>query len=336
MAALRGTLNEFQQADLLSHISNPGFKEQIEALAALDMSPEPPRPLGTSRVRHQRAPRTQSNVETSGMDSRRSFTSWWEPGMIDIKTYGKVIATSHSKRFFPFLALLCMAVLIAAAPAVGGTGDEGRTGRIRLAVLYFDNECITDRERLDAFQKGIADTLISDFSRLGRLQVVERERLDALLSELKLQQSGLVDPVSATKIGKILGVQALLMGSYTAIGGMIRIDARLVEVETGLVLKAEEVTGRTDDFFQLEESLVVKIVAGLDIPLTTDERMLLTGESGRSFAAFLKYSRGLDEMDHGRYREAEEAFEEAIRIDPGFKKAVRKWNELQKIGKKKP
>ncbi len=202
--------------------------------------------------------------------------------------------------------------------------------KIRLAVLYFDNECVTDRERLNAFQKGIADALIGDLGRLGRLQVVERERLDAILSEMKLQQSGLTDPASAVRIGRVLGVQALLMGSYTAIGGMIRIDARIVEVETGLVLKAEEVTGRTDDFFQLEEALVEKIAAGLDAPLTTAERALLSCTGGRSFTAFLEYSRGLDEMDRGRWREADEAFAEALRIDPGLEKAVQKRKELER------
>jgi TolB-like protein len=249
----------------------------------------------------------------------------------------KLCLMSPLKNHLSFLTLLCAAVLVLSATTDGVAGKNRGAGKIRLAVLYFDNECITDRDRLDAFRKGIADTLISDLGRVGRLQVVERERLDALLSELKLQQSGLVDPISATKIGRLLGVQALLMGSYTAIGGMIRIDARIVEVETGLVLKAEEVTGRMDDFFQLEEALVTKIAAGMNVPLTTGERALFTKASGRSFAAFLEYSRGLDEMDRGRYPEAEEAFQEALRIDPDFGKAALKRKELQqKKGNKKP
>ncbi|PKN34497.1 MAG: hypothetical protein CVU61_08295 [Deltaproteobacteria bacterium HGW-Deltaproteobacteria-19] len=235
-----------------------------------------------------------------------------------------------SRRFPFFLALLCVAVLISPLQASGADRDFPNTRKIRLAVLYFDNECVTDRERLDAFQKGIADALIGDLGRLGRLQVVERERLDAILSEMKLQQSGLTDPASAVTIGRVLGVQALLMGSYTAIGGIIRIDARIVEVETGLVLKAEEVTGRTDDFFQLEETLVEKIAAGLDAPLTTAERARLSCTGGRSFTAFLEYSRGLDEMDRGRWREADEAFAEALRIDPGLEKAVQKRKELER------
>jgi Tfp pilus assembly protein PilF len=91
-----------------------------------------------------------------------------------------------------------------------------------------------------------------------------------------------------------------------------------------------------DDFFQLEEALVTKIAAGMNVPLTTGERALFTKASERSFAAFLEYSRGLDEMDRGRYPEAEEAFQEALRIDPDFGKAALKRKELQqKKGNKK-
>jgi TolB-like protein len=235
-----------------------------------------------------------------------------------------------SRRFLSFLAVLCVTVLIVPASSEDAAGAPRQAGKIRLAVLYFDNECVTDREGLDAFRKGIADTLITDLGRLGRLQVVERERLDTLLAELRLQQSGLVDPAAAAKLGKMLGAQALLMGSYTAIGGTIRIDARIVEVETGLVLKAEEVTGPTNDFFQLEETLVEKIAAGLDAPLTTGERASLVRSGGRSFPAFLEYSRGLDAMDRGRLGEAEEAFEAALRIDPDFEQAAAVRAELRR------
>ncbi len=80
-----------------------------------------------------------------------------------------------------------------------------------------------------------------------------------------------------------------------------------------------------------------KIAAGLDAPLTTDERALLNRAGGRSFPAFLEYSRGLDEMDRRRWREAEDAFTKALRIDPGFEQAAQKRKELQlKKGAKRP
>lgn len=239
-------------------------------------------------------------------------------------------------RLLASLLLWLAAVCIASFPAPGGAADLPQTGKIRLAILYFDNECVTDREPLDALRKGIAATLVSDLGCLGRFQVLERERLDALLAEMKLSHTGLTDPATAAKVGRLLGVQAFLMGSYTAVGEMIRIDARIVEVETGLVLKAEEITGETGDYFRLEEALVEKLAAGLDAPLTSEERKLLARPEGGSFQAFLAYARGIDELDRGRHRQAEEAFAEALRIDPGFARADAQLKALkQKKGRDK-
>jgi TolB-like protein len=60
----------------------------------------------------------------------------------------------------------------------------------------------------------------------------------------------------------MLGVQALVLGSFSAVGQMVRIDARFAEVETGRILGAEEVSGETVKFFELEQALAVKIVDG--------------------------------------------------------------------------
>lgn len=236
----------------------------------------------------------------------------------------------HLDLTFALLALGAAASLVAACPVVGQAGDPPQLGKIRLAVLYFDNESLTDRERLAGLGKGIADTLISDLGRLDRLQVLERERLDALLAEMKLQQTGLVGGEGTARLGRLLGVQALLLGSYTAIAGVIRLDARIVEVETGLVLRAEEVTGPLDDFFRLEETLVERVAAGLAAPLTTEERHRLARTEGRSFEAFLAYSRGIDALDRGRDGEAKEAFAAALQIDPGFAPAREKQKAMGK------
>ncbi len=133
---------------------------------------------------------------------------------------------------------------------------------IRIAVLVFDNESVTDRERFDPFRRGIADALIADLSRERGFRLVERTRIEALLSELNLSASGLVDMKSAQQLGRILGVQALVLGSFSVVGEMVRIDARVADAETGSILGAEEVSGETKDFFDLEQALAARIVAG--------------------------------------------------------------------------
>jgi len=133
----------------------------------------------------------------------------------------------------------------------------------RIAVLLFDNESVTDRERFEPFRRGIADALATELSREKRFILAERTRIEALLSELNLSTSGLVDTASAQRLGRMLGVQALVLGSFSTIGEMVRIDARFAEVETGRILAAEEVSGETANLFELEQALAVKIVDGV-------------------------------------------------------------------------
>lgn len=207
--------------------------------------------------------------------------------------------------FFLAMGMLC--------PGSAVSGEEKVF--LRIAVLYFDNYSITDREALEPFRKGLADTLISSLARSKDLQVVERTRMEALLSELQFQQTGAATPETVQKLGKILGVEALLMGSYTAIGPMLRIDARIVDVETSKVLTAEEVNGPVDDFFSMEEGLVDKILSGLNRKRTEGAREKI-GEEG--FEALLLYSKGLDALDRKDGKAAKRIAMELHRTYPAF------------------
>jgi len=198
---------------------------------------------------------------------------------------------------------------------------------LRIAVLYFDNYSITDREALEPFRKGLTDTLISSLARSKDLRVVERTRMEALLSELELQQTGAVTPETVRKVGKILGVETLLMGCYTAVGPMLRIDARIVDVETSKVLTAEEVNGPADDFFSLEEGLVDKILAGLNRKRTEETRENI-GEGG--FEALLLYSKGLDALDRKDEGAAKKIAMELQRKYPAFPVEDRRLREASR------
>jgi TolB-like protein len=50
----------------------------------------------------------------------------------------------------------------------------------------------------------------------------------------------------------------------------MRMDARIIDVETGKIIKSEGIDGQTNTFFDLEKKLVVKIASGLNVDLNTD------------------------------------------------------------------
>src|SRR5687768_15944449 len=74
-----------------------------------------------------------------------------------------------------------------------------------VSVLYFENS--TGDASLDVLRKGLADMIITDLVAWDGVTVVERARLEAVLSELKLQQSKVIDRTTAVKVGKVIGAQ---------------------------------------------------------------------------------------------------------------------------------
>src|SRR5689334_25425235 len=111
----------------------------------------------------------------------------------------------------------CLAVLaLLLAPSVA----SART----IAIAYFDNN--TGNAELDPLRKGLADMLITDLGNVGSLQIVERDKLNQVLDEIKLSQSKFIDPRTAQKLGKGLAAEYIMTGSYVLRGDSLRVDVR--------------------------------------------------------------------------------------------------------------
>jgi curli biogenesis system outer membrane secretion channel CsgG len=78
-------------------------------------------------------------------------------------------------------------------------------------------------------------------------QVVERERLILALEELARGSTSLVDEATRLRIGRIVGARFMVFGGYFVLGDMMRLDLRLVEVETGRIVKAAQKTASAGD-----------------------------------------------------------------------------------------
>lgn len=121
-----------------------------------------------------------------------------------------------------------------------------------LAVLYFEN---AGSPQLDPLKVGLAQMLVSDLRGTPGVKVVERSQLQAIMDELKLGHSGVVDPATAAKVGKLLGADTLLIGSYFEMMGTLRVDARLVRVETGEIVLASGANDTSQAFISIERSV---------------------------------------------------------------------------------
>ena len=114
------------------------------------------------------------------------------------------------------------AVLLAALIGAGTLAAQAPAKR-RIAVLDFDYATV-HQYVYDVFGsdqdigKGIADMLVTNLVRNGTYSVIERKQLDQVMREQNFQQSGRADPSSAVQLAKLLGVDAIIIGSITQFG----------------------------------------------------------------------------------------------------------------------
>ena len=210
-----------------------------------------------------------------------------------------------------------MSTLVFVALMVGQSAHAD--DRIAVAVSYFDNT--SKDSKLDPLKKGMAEMLITDLSISKDLRLVERERLNSVLKELELQKSPYIDKSSAAKLGKGLGAAYILTGSYIVAGETMRVDCRMVDVETSEVAIAAKAEGATTDFLSIERSLATQLLEGLGGSLSLIQKKKIGASGTGNVSALTSYSDGLDALDSGDADKAAKALKKALAADPDFKAA---------------
>lgn len=104
---------------------------------------------------------------------------------------------------------------------------EGRT--LRVVVADFP-----DLERVTSnLGRYIAERLTTRLSaHTQKFRVIERRRLAQVLGELRFSMSDLVDPDKAKQLGRMLGAEAIVVGTVSDLGNVVDVDARIIEIET--------------------------------------------------------------------------------------------------------
>ncbi|MCD6116566.1 hypothetical protein J7K93_06100 [bacterium] len=220
------------------------------------------------------------------------------------------------KRYIVILLVLIMAV-------------ASYAGDITLAVLNFENNSIFNRAEYEPLTRGLSEIVNTTLSGITGLKLVERRRLNSIFDELKLSQSGMLSGENTVKVGQLTGAQYLVFGSFiVSTNKKIRIDARIVNVETGVTARAEEVTGKNNKILPLAEKLCKKIVKNLsetfgNIKMKNSGRM-----KSIDFSSFLHFSRGVEFQELGQTEKAVEEFKKAVEIEPDFSFAKDRLNYL--------
>ena len=113
----------------------------------------------------------------------------------------------------------------------------------KIAVLPFRDL----NGRPSVFGTYISEELVTRLVNRGNVDVVERGLLDQVLGQLRLDQSGVIDPTTARQVGKVAGVEAIVTGTLTDLDSTVSINCRLIAVETGVTLAAANTRILKDD-----------------------------------------------------------------------------------------
>ena len=200
---------------------------------------------------------------------------------------------------------------------------EAQDARRGLAVLPFENSGSygQDKDVSEALQLGIPAMLASTLAAYPGLRVAEPAEVRQALEAQHLRPAGRVDAATAGQVGKALGARYAVTGSFADFYGKFRINARVVDAETGEIVKVvSNDEARLQDRSQL--GLIISAVSE-KIVAATGLRPSLTssGASDIPTEALTQYSRGLLYESRGDKSKAADAYQSALSAYPEYPEA---------------
>ncbi|ACP21505.1 probable adenylate class-3/4/guanylyl cyclase (plasmid) [Sinorhizobium fredii NGR234] len=181
-----------------------------------------------------------------------------------------------------------------------------------IAVLPFAN--VSDDPRQEYFADGMTDALVTELAQISGLFVIARNSTFTYKGRA----------VTAAQVSGELGVRYILEGSVQRAGEQLRINAQLVDAQSGGHAWAGKFDGTLADVFALQDDVTRGIAEALALRLQPGEQMALGRKETTVPAAFDAFLRG---WEHHRRMTPEDIakavpyFEEAIALDPAYGRA---------------
>ena len=169
--------------------------------------------------------------------------------------------TSGGSSRWPALAALAALLFLVAAGAwyFLGANRPAQAAHLSVVVLPFTN--LSNDPAQDYFADGITENLTTDLSRIHDSFVIARNTAFAYNGK----------PIDARQIGKELGVRYVLEGSVQRDQNRVRVNAQLIDAESGAHLWAERFEEDVADLFKLQDQVVARLANTLGYELVKAE-----------------------------------------------------------------
>jgi eukaryotic-like serine/threonine-protein kinase len=185
-----------------------------------------------------------------------------------------------------------------------------------VAVISFAN--ITKSSEDDWLGTGIAETVAADLKGIEGLTVIAPERI----AEVLRRGGDGGDEEAAIRVGRQVGARFVVSGGYQRLGDLVRVTARVTEVETGSVTRTVKLDGRMGAIFDLQDRIVAELSSGLRPSLPPGPRE--AAEETHVVEAYEAFAKGLINLRAETAESLDRAivyFQRAIESDPRYARA---------------
>ncbi|MGB5105526.1 MAG: tetratricopeptide repeat protein [Candidatus Zixiibacteriota bacterium] len=191
----------------------------------------------------------------------------------------------------------------------------------KMVTVYaadFANGSIVDADKYASAGIGVAAMMNSTLTQSGVVYVPSREKINYIVDELKMSQSDLADQNSRLQVGKVVGVQNFVFGTFMKMeDNKVRIMARIIDTETSLPKKVVSLEGKEGKIGQLIGQVTDSILTYFNVQ---SDAIKKAGANipDVSLAAILAQSRGIAFEEKGDLESANKYYAEALQIAPNF------------------
>lgn len=186
----------------------------------------------------------------------------------------------------------------------------------KVAILDFENT--SGIQKYDGFGKALSNMLITDLKNSihpRNMTFLERSQLNKILDEQNLQKSKDFDNTTTITLGKLAGVDFVILGNVFVLDEMTNITARLVNVETSEIEYSKESNGDITKWLFLKSNLAEELSKVLNNPIVigAEQKSITTTEG-----VIAEYSKVIDKMDEGDIDSARKLAETLSEVLPNF------------------
>jgi TolB-like protein len=232
------------------------------------------------------------------------------------------------RRSFFCLTAMLLALLAAGA---GRLPAQQHDPSPLIGALPFTNSVVGDeRAALNPLVSGVPELLLIELARNPAVRTVEPARVRRVLTSQKLDPQARLDDEAASHVGRILGAQWVIRGTFTSDGrGALRLAAYMVNVASGQVEHSASAEGRQANLAGLTGQLAEHLGRDMHLSeLPQEGRRAHDLAQKATYETTLAFARAIEARDAGRGQEAITMLQKLVSEHPEYEPAQ---NELARL-----